>query len=390
MAFSLAAIILLGLLANKLFTKIKLPGLLGMLLLGVLIGPYGLNYIDDSLMNISADLRKIALIVILLRAGLGIKRDELNKVGRAAFRLCFIPGVFEGVTIIIFSHMVLGFTIIEAGILGFIIAAVSPAVVVPQMLKFIEEGKGKEKAIPTIMLAGVSVDDVVAITIFSAFLGMYGNEGVSFSIQLLKIPISIATGIILGIITATLFLHLFNKYSIRHTKKALMLIGAAIIMTTLEDVLQPILPIASLLGVMTIGFILLERKPKLAEGLASKYNKIWVFAELLLFVLVGAQVNIYVAFDAGMIGLIIILLGLTARSIGVFLSLVGTNLNLKEKLFCIMAYTPKATVQAAIGAIPMAAGVPQGELILALAVLSIIITAPLGAIGIKYAGEKFL
>lgn len=390
MAFSLAMIILLGLAANKLFNKLRLPGLLGMLLLGVVLGPYVMNYIDQSILDISADLRKIALIVILLRAGLGIKREALNKVGVAALRLSFIPGVLEGLAIMIFSIIFLRFPPIVAGILGFIIAAVSPAVVVPQMLEFIAEKRGEEKGIPTIILAGVSVDDVVAITIFSAFLGMYGNEHISMATQLLKIPLSIVLGILLGLAVALIFIYLFNRYSIRDTKKALMLIGASIVLTTMEDALMTIIPIASLLGVMTIGFILLERRPKTAEALANKYNKIWVFAELLLFVLVGAQVNIYVAFDAGLLGILIISIGLVFRSIGVILSLFGTALTLKEKLFCVIAYLPKATVQAAIGGIPLAAGVEGGELILALAVLSIVITAPLGAIGIKYAGERIL
>jgi len=390
MAFSLALIILLGLAANKLFSMLKLPGLLGMLLLGILLGPYGLDFIDESILYISADLRKIALIVILLRAGLGIKREALNKVGVAAIKLSFIPGVLEGLAIMAFSIAFLDFQFIEAGILAFIIAAVSPAVVVPQMLEFIEARKGEEKGIPTIILAGVSIDDVVAITIFSAFLGMYGNAEKGIVLQLFKIPVSIVMGVFLGGVVAVIFLYIFNKYSIRNTKKALMLIGVSIILTTLEDLLVSIVPIASLLGVMTIGFILLERRPKTAEGLASKYNKIWVFAELLLFVLVGAQVNIYVAFDAGLIGLLIISFGLVFRSLGVFISLFNTNLTFKEKLFCVIAYLPKATVQAAIGGIPLAAGVHGGELILALAVLSIIITAPLGAIGIKYAGEKIL
>ena len=390
MAFSIAVIILIGLLMNQLFTKIHLPGLLGMLILGVIIGPYGLNLLDEKIMFISADLRKIALIVILLRAGLGIKRDTLNKVGRYAFRLSFIPGVIEGITIMFIGSIFLGISKLEAGILGFIIAAVSPAVVVPQMLELIQQNKGEKKGIPTIILAGASIDDVVAITIFSSLLGLYGGKNINIVWQLFNIPLSIVLGMALGLLVAILFIYIFNHYSIRDTKKALMVIGAAILLTTLEDALANIVPIASLLGVMTIGFILLERMPTVAQRLSSKFNKIWVFAELLLFVLVGAQVNIYVALDAGIIGLIIILLGLIARSVGVYMSLWGSELNDKEKLFCIVSYIPKATVQAAIGAVPLAAGVDSGELILALAVLAIVITAPLGAIGIKLAGKHLL
>ncbi len=390
MAFSLALIILVGLLMNRLFTKIHLPGLLGMLLLGVIIGPYGLNLLDEKLIYISADLRKIALIVILLRAGLGIKRDTLNMVGKYAFRLSFIPGVVEGMTILFVGSSFLGIPRLEAGILGFIIAAVSPAVVVPSMLELIQQSKGEKKGIPTIILAGASIDDVVAITIFSALLGVYGGKNINLFRQLFSIPLSIILGILLGLFAAAIFIYIFNHYTIRDTKKALMLIGAAILLTTLEEVAANIIPVASLLGVMTIGFVLLEKKPTIAMRLSSKFNKIWVFAELLLFVLVGAQVNIYVAADAGIIGLIIILLGLIARSLGVYMSLWGSNLNDKEKLFCIISYIPKATVQAAIGAVPLAAGVESGELILALAVLSIVITAPLGAIGIKVAGKHLL
>ncbi len=390
MAFSLAMVILLGLIANKIFTKMKLPGLLGMLLLGVIIGPFGFNIIGEELLKISADLRKIALIIILLRAGLGIKRETLKKVGKSAFKLSFIPGLFEGFTILFVSSYILGISKIEGGILGFIIAAVSPAVVVPQMLDFIERKKGEVKGIPTIILAGASIDDVVAITIFTAFLGLYGGSNINLFKQIANIPLSIIIGMLLGFLVAILLIYIFNRFAIRDTKKTLMIIGVAILLTTLEEVLQAIIPIASLIGVMTIGFILLEKKPTVAERLSRKFNKVWVFAELLLFVLVGAQVNIYVARDAGFLGLFIITVGLIARGIGVYLSLLGTDLNIKEKLFCIISYSPKATVQAAIGAVPLAVGIPSGELILALAVLAIVITAPLGAIGIKYAGEHFL
>lgn len=390
MAFSMAVIILLGLLFNYLFMKFKIPGLLGMLFLGIIIGPYGLDIINKDLLIISSELRMIALIIILIRAGFGINRDTLNKVGVSALKLSFIPGVFEGIAIMYIASSLLNIPKIEAGMLGFIIAAVSPAVIVPSMLSFIDRRKGEEKGIPTLILAGASIDDVVAITIFSALLGMYSGNHINMFRQLLNIPISIIIGILLGMIISLILLYFFNRYSIRNTKKTLMIIGAAILLTTLEDILHGILPIASLLGVMVIGFLILERKPKLAKELSSKFNKVWVFAEILLFVLVGAQVNVHLALDAGWIGLLIIIIGLFARSIGVYISLLGTNLNVKERLFCIIAYIPKATVQAAIGAVPLAAGVPSGDLILALAVLAIMLTAPLGAIGIKYSGEKIL
>lgn len=390
MASSLSLIILLGLFFNKLFKKMKLPGLLGMLILGVIIGPYGFDRIDKSLLSISSDLRKIALIIILIRAGLGINRETLNKVGVTAFKLSFIPGVLEGLTILVVASNLFKISKIEAGMLGFIIAAVSPAVIVPQMLSFMERKMGEKKGIPTLILAGASIDDVVAITIFSAFLGMYGGEKINIVRQFMNIPLSIVLGILIGFLLSVILLYFFNHFHIRNTKKTLMILGSAILLTALEDVLHDVIPIASLLGVMVIGFVLLERKPALAQALSNKFNKVWVFAEILLFVLVGSQVNIFLALDAGWMGLLIIFLGLVARSIGVYLSLIGTDMSFKEKLFCVIAYTPKATVQAAIGAVPLAAGVPSGDLILALAVLAIVITAPLGAIGIKVAGERIL
>ncbi|MCT4619744.1 MAG: cation:proton antiporter [Marinisporobacter sp.] len=390
MGFSLAIIILLGIALKKIFDAIKLPGFLGMLLLGIIIGPYGTNIISSDILNISGDLRKIALIIILIRAGLGIKRDTLKKVGVPAVKMSFIPGIFEGFTIMLLGSFLFGISKIEAGMLGFIIAAVSPAVVVPLMLSFIEKNFGEKKGIPTLILAGASIDDVFAITIFSTFLGLYTGKNVNISMQIGFIPISIVLGIVMGFIVGTLMVMIFRKYHIRDTKKALLLLAAAIILTTIEEELKGIVPIASLLGVMMVGFYIREKSTKISDALSQKFNKIWVFAELMLFVLVGAQVNIHVAFHSGLLGLVVIIIGLVARSIGVFISTLGTDLDWKERIFCMIAYVPKATVQAAIGAVPLEAGVPAGELILAIAVLAIIVTAPLGAIGIKISGEKWL
>ncbi len=390
MAMSLAIIIILGILSNKLFQKFKLPGLLGMLILGVLLGPYATNIISPDILRISSDLRKMALIVILLRAGLGIKKETLNKVGMPALKMSCIPGIFEGLSIIFLASYLFGITKIEAGMLGFIIAAVSPAVIVPPMLDFIAKGKGEKKGIPTIILAGASIDDVFAITIFSTFLGLYGSKNLNIVKSILGIPLSIIIGIAIGATLGIVLTFVFKKYHLRDTKKALILIAAAILLTGLEDMLKDIVPIASLLGVMTVGFVLLEKNSKLANKISLKLNKVWVIAEILLFVLVGAQVNIHVAVDSGLLGLMVITIGLLARSVGVLVSLLGTNLDAKERLFCVISYIPKATVQAAMGAVPLAAGVKSGELILAIAVLSIIITAPLGAIGIKIGGEKLL
>lgn len=390
MAASLGIILLLGLLANKVFEKVKLPGLLGMLIVGIIIGPYGLNLLKPAMINVSADLRKIALIIILLRAGLGIDKSDLKKVGTTALKLSCIPGLIEGFTIAFISTKFLGFSFIEGGILGFIIAAVSPAVVVPSMLNLIENKIGTNKGIPTLILAGASIDDVFAITIFSAFLGLYSGENINISMQLANIPISIVLGIMMGIILGLILVKIFKKYHIRDTKKVLLILGLSILLTEVENLLKGKIEIASLLGVMTIGFVLIEKLPNVGKRLSSKINKVWVFAEILLFVLVGAQVNVGVAINAGKLGILIILIGLLGRSIGVIISLLGTELNWKEKLFCVISYIPKATVQAAMGAVPLSLGVESGDIILAMAVLSILITAPLGAIGINLFANNLL
>ncbi|MSS42317.1 sodium:proton antiporter [Anaerosalibacter bizertensis] len=390
MAKSLAIILLLGLPANRFFENMRMPGLLGMLILGIIIGPYGLNWIRPEMINISSDLRKIALIIILLRAGFGINKNDLKKVGTSAIKMSFIPGVIEGFFIAFASIKIFDFSFIEGGILGFVLAAVSPAVVVPSMLDLNKNKIGTDKGIPTLIMAGASIDDVFAITIFSAFLGLYNGNNINIGIQLLGIPISILLGIVGGIIIGYMLLNIFNKYHIRDTKKVLLILGFSILFTELENLLKSKISIASLLGVMTIGFIILEKRPEVGKRLAIKFDKIWVFAQVFLFVLVGAQVNISVALDSGIKGIILILIGLIGRSIGVIISLLGIDLNWKERLFCIISYIPKATVQAAIGGVPLSLGVASGDVILAVAVLSILITAPLGAIGIRVFSESFL
>ncbi|MBP2027253.1 NhaP-type Na+/H+ or K+/H+ antiporter [Acetoanaerobium pronyense] len=391
MAVSLAIILILGLFMNKIFEKLKLPGLLGMLIVGVAMGPYGLDMISSEIMTISSDLRKIALIVILLRAGFGLNRDQLNKVGGAAIRMSSIPGIMEGFAVLFIAMYLFEIPFVEAGMLGFIIAAVSPAVIVPSMLDFIDRKKGEKNSVPTLILAGASVDDVFAITIFSSFAGLYMGNSSSVLRNILGIPVSIALGIIAGGIIGYILINLFKKHHMRDTKKVLIIIAIAILLNATEDLLLEInIPFASLLGVMAIGFVILEKDFARAKRLSLKFNKVWVFAEILLFVLVGAQVNINVMLDSGVLGLLIILGGLIFRSLGVMISLLGTKLEKKEKLFSVIAYIPKATVQAAMGAVPLSLGVPSGELILAISVLSIVVTAPLGAIGIKIAGEKLL
>ena len=388
--FSIAIILLLGLLASKLFKKIKLPGLLGMLVLGIIIGPYVLNLIDPAILNISGDLRAIALIIILLRAGFGIHMETLRKVGSSAVKMSFIPDVIEGLTVMFVAHYLLGLPFIEAGMLGFVIAAVSPAVIVPQMLSFIKRRMGTKKGIPLIILTGASVDDVVSITIFSIFLGLYGGQQVNYLFTIASIPIQFALGILLGLIVAVLLVYLFKHFNIRNTEKTLIILASAILLKNIGDALSSIIPIAALVGVMVIGFVILDRMPELGAQISDKFDKIWIFAEILLFVLVGAQVNIYLAASFALVGITIITIGLMARSAGVYLSLIGSNLNMQEKIFCIIAYIPKATVQAAIGGIPLAMGVASGQLILAIAVIAIIFTAPLGAFGVSLYGEKVL
>ncbi|WP_346887631.1 cation:proton antiporter [Clostridium sp. UBA1056] len=390
MATSIAIIILLAIIFNFIFEKIKLPGLLGMLILGIIIGPYGLNLINGDLLKIAPDLRKIALIIILLRAGLGIKKSDLKEIGRPAIKMSCIPGILEGFTIAFISTKLLGFTFIQGGILGFIIAAVSPAVVVPQMINLIDNKIGTNKSIPTLILAGASIDDVFAITILTSFLALYAGKSTNIASQLLQIPVSIILGIGLGLILGFAIIYLFKKYSINDIKRILIVLAFSILLTTIETVFKDKVLIASLLGVMTIGFILTEKLPKVATPLSHGLNKLWVFAEILLFVLVGAQVNISVAFSSGAIGIIIIFIGLIGRSIGVVISLIGTNLNIKEILFCVISYTPKATVQAAMGALPLSLGVASGDLILTISVLSILVTAPLGAIGINVSSKSLL
>lgn len=386
MVKSIMLILLVGFLFGKVFEKLKLPGLLGMILGGILIGPYGLKYLDADLLNISPDIRTLALIIILLRAGLGLNKDILKKVGKTAIKMSIIPCIFEGFTITFVASKLLNIPAIEAGMLGFIIAAVSPAVVVPSMLDLKEKKLGMEKGIPIIILAGSSIDDVFAITLFTAFLGMSTKSGESIGMQIAKIPIEIIGGIALGIVTGFILYKAFEKFNFKEMEKILMLFATALIVKIIGDKMH----IAGLLAIMTMGFILLEKSRDTALQLEKKLTEMWFFAQIFLFVLIGAAVNIEVAFKAGATGVIIIAIGLLGRTIGVIISLGGSNLNLKERLFCAVAYIPKATVQAAIGGVPLAAGVDSGSIILAIAVLSILFTAPLGLIGIKTLAPRLL
>lgn len=372
------------------FKRFRLPGLTGMLLVGALAGPYALDLMQPEMMVVSEDFRKIALIVILLRAGFELHRETLNKVGLAALIMSAFPAVLEIVAVTALAPLLLPMTLLEAALLGSILAAVSPAVVTPLMIEFMEKGKGTNKGVPTLVLAAASLDDVFVIVIFTIFLGAYQGGDINIAAKFAEIPVSIILGVLLGLAPGLLLVKLFSKFDWRPPKRTMIVMATAIGLIWFEDLVSAHVPIAGLLGVMAIGFIILERAEPIAHLISQKLKKVWVFAELLLFTLVGAQVNIDVAWDAGLSGLAIIFFGLIFRSVGTYFSLIGTPLNFRERIFCVVAYTPKATVQAAIGAVPLAAGVASGEIILAIAVLSILVTAPLGAIGIIALGNRFL
>jgi NhaP-type Na+/H+ or K+/H+ antiporter len=390
MAVSIALIILLGLFADYLFRKMKLPGLVGMLLVGILCGPYVLDIMQPELLKVSADLRMVALIVILLRAGLELRRDTLNRIGRPAALLSVVPAVLEGAMITLLGPALLHLSYLEAAILGSILAAVSPAVVVPLMINFIDRRLGTKKGIPTLMLAGSSVDDVFVIVVFAILLGMYTGGQANILVRFLEIPESILLGIAMGAVIGYVLYRVFERYKLRATKMTIVIMAVSIMLTWLEEELKTKVAMSALLGIMTAGFIILEKSEIRAHKISQKLAKVWIFAEVLLFVLVGAQVNITVAWHAGLAGAALIFIALLFRGIGTYLSVMGTDLTFRERLFCVIAYIPKATVQAAIGAVPLEAGVQSGDIILAVAVLSILLTAPLGAIGIQVTGDRWL
>lgn len=396
MAISIAELMILGLLVDWIFRKCKLPGLVGILLLGVAFGPYGLNALDINFLNVSYDLRLIALVVILLRAGLELSKKSLARVGLQALLLSFIPGLCEGGAIALLGPHFLPLTHLEAGILGFIIAAVSPAVVVPMMISFIERKMGAKKSIPTMILAAASMDDVFAIVFFTVLLGIYTGGAGHIGAKLVGIPVSVGLGIGVGLLVGLVFVKLFDRFNPRATKRMMLLIGVALLLTRVQQLMEPVVPFAALLAVMATGYIILDKSETAAHEISAKLGKLWVFASLLLFTLVGAQVDVSLALKMGGTGLALILCGLLARSVGVWLCLLKSKLNVKERLFVVVSYFPKATVQAAIGATPLAAmkmagmDTQPGEVMLAMAVMSIVFTAPLGAFLIKLIGERVL
>lgn len=389
MLLSISLILILGMFMGWICQKIKLPSLLGMLITGIVLGPYVLNLLDDSILGISAELRKIALIIILTRAGLGLDLSGLKKIGRPAVLMCFVPASFELIGMILLAPKLMGLTVLEAAIMGAVLAAVSPAVVVPRMVKLMDEGYGVNEGIPQLILAGASVDDVYVIVLFSTFVGMMQGEGASI-LKFVNIPISIFLGIAIGLLIVVLLAYFFKKMHIRDTSKVLIILSISFLLVVMEDKLSTPITFSALIAIMFIGIGLQKKRETVAKRLSVKYGKLWVAAEVFLFVLVGATVNIGYLGKVGVKALIVIIGALVFRMFGVFVCLLGTSLERKERLFTMLAYTPKATVQAAIGGIPLALGFTCGDLVLTVAVLAIVLTAPLGAFAIDLSYKKLL
>lgn len=389
MLLSISLILILGMSMGWICQKIKLPSLLGMLVTGVVLGPYVLNLLDESILGISPELRKIALIIILTRAGLGLDLSGLKKIGRPAVLMCFVPASFEILGMILFAPKLMGITLLEAAVMGAVLAAVSPAVVVPRMVKLMEEGYGVKEGIPQLILAGASVDDVYVIVLFSTFVGMMQGEGASI-IRFINIPVSIFLGIAIGLIIGVMLAYFFKKVHIRDTSKVLIILSISLLLVVIEDRLTTSITFSALIAIMFIGIGLQKKREVVAKRLSVKYGKLWVAAEVFLFVLVGATVNIGYLGKVGIKAIIVIVGALFFRMLGVFVCLLGTSLNRKERLFTMMAYTPKATVQAAIGGIPLALGLACGDIVLTVAVLAIVLTAPLGAFAIDLSYKSFL
>ncbi len=379
MLTSLGLILIIGYILGLLFEKLNLPSLLGMLITGIIVGPFALNLLDKNILIISGDLRKFALIIILLRAGLALDLRDLKQVGRPAVLLCFVPAVFEIAAITLIAPHLFDISYLEAGILGTVIAAVSPAVVVPRMLKLMHQNYGSDKKIPQLIMAGASVDDIFVIILFFTLLRIsQGGQVTTF--DFFKAPLSIILGAAFGVITGYSLSYIFKRFHIRDSSKIIILLSLSILLVALETVTESYLPFSALLGVMFAGMTILKQLPNLAARLSAKLSKLWIAAEIILFVLVGAAVDLSVLKIVSISAVILLAFSLGARMLGVILSVSGSHLNAKERVFCMVAYTPKATVQAAIGSIPLAYGLSSGNIILAVAVLSIIITAPIGAL----------
>lgn len=395
MLTSLAFIFLVGLAMGAVCQKLKLPRIIGMLATGIVLGPYVLDLLDPSILSISSDLRKMALIIILLKAGLSLNLEDLKKVGRPAIMMAFVPATFEIIGYLLFAPSILGITRVEAAVMGSVLAAVSPAVVGPRMVQLMENKYGIEKAIPQMIMAGASCDDIFVIVLFTTFLSM--AQGGSADIKAFaNIPVSIILGIILGAIVGYL-LYLFfetayaKKHYVRNSMKVIIVLGFSFLLIAIEGWLEGKIAVSGLLAVVSMACVLkMKCTSFVSKRLSEKFGKLWLAAEVILFVLVGAAVDIRYTLDAGLAAVAMIFVALIFRSFGVWLCTVKTSLTLKERAFCVIAYLPKATVQAAIGSVPFAAGLPCGKIVLSVAVMAIIITAPLGAFGMDFTYKKFL
>lgn len=395
MLTSLSLIFLVGLAMGAICRKLKLPRIIGMLVTGIVLGPYVLDWLDPSILSISADLRKMALIIILLKAGLSLDLQDLKKAGRSAVLLSFVPASCELLGYVLLAPMILGITRIEAAVMGAVLAAVSPAVVVPRMVSLMEKKYGTDKAIPQMILAGASCDDIFVIVLFTTFLGM-AQGGSADMMDFVNIPVSIVLGILLGAVVGY-GLYLFfetayaRKHCVRNSMKVIIVLGFSFLLIAIEGWLEGKIAVSGLLAVVSMVCVIkLKSTAFVSKRLSEKFGKLWLAAEVILFVLVGAAVDIRYTLKAGVAAIIMILAALVFRSIGVLLCVAGTKLTWKERLFCVIAYLPKATVQAAIGSVPLAAGLSCGNIVLSVAVMAIVITAPLGALGIDSSYKKLL
>lgn len=395
MLTSLSFIFLVGLAMAAICQRIRLPRIIGMLLTGIVLGPYVLDILDPSILSISSELRQMALIIILVKAGLSLNLADLKKVGRPAVMLSCVPASFELLGYVLFAPMILGVNRIEAAVMGAVLAAVSPAVVVPRMVKLMESGYGTKKSIPQMILAGASCDDIFVIVLFSTFSGM-AQGGSARVMDFVNIPISIVSGILLGAVAGWLLSLFFEtayakEHYVRNSMKVIIVLGVSFLLMSVENWVKPYISVSGLLAVVSMACVLKLRSIKAVSArLSEKFGKLRLAAEVLLFVLVGAAVDIRYTMGAGLAAVLMIFTALIFRTIGVLICLAGTALNWKERLFCVIAYLPKATVQAAIGSVPMAMGLPCGQIVLSVAVMAILITAPLGALGMDSTFEKLL
>ena len=395
MLTSLALIFLLGLGMAAICQKCGLPRIIGMLLTGIVLGPYVLNWLDASILSISSELRQMALIIILIKAGLSLNLADLKKVGRPAVMMACVPASCEILAFILFAPYVLGITRVEAAVMGAVLGAVSPAVVVPRMVQLMEEQFGTRKSIPQMILAGASCDDIFVIVLFTTFANMAQGGSVHVG-DFVNIPVSIVLGVALGAIVGVMLSRFFEtayarSHYVRNSMKVIIVLGTSFLLMAVETWLKGKVPVSGLLAVVSMACALkIKCAPSVSKRLSEKFGKLWLAAEVLLFVLVGAAVDIRYTLAAGIPAVAMILLALVFRACGVCLCMAGTALNKKERLFCVIAYLPKATVQAAIGSVPLAMGLPCGQIVLSVAVLAILITAPLGAIGMDATYQKLL